>query len=135
MAMSISSARKAAYSILLAVDRGEGHSDELLRDDAVNALSAADRNLTTTLVMGVLRWQIRLGEMIRQHLKRPNAKLDAEIRVALEMGAFQLLYLDRIPAHAAIDESVELAKHAGHNFAAGMVNAVLRNIARNGPAA
>jgi len=133
--MSISSARKAAYSILLAVDRGEGHSDELLRDDAVNALSAADRNLTTTLVMGVLRWQIRLGEMIRQHLKRPNAKLDAEIRVALEMGAFQLLYLDRIPAHAAIDESVELAKHAGHNFAAGMVNAVLRNIARNGPAA
>ena len=42
------------------------------------------------------------------------------------MGAFQLLHLDRVPAHAAIDESVELAKQAGHKFAAGMVNAVLR---------
>jgi 16S rRNA (cytosine967-C5)-methyltransferase len=132
--MGISAARKAAYRILLAVERGEGHSDDLLRDDAVHAMSASDRNLATTLVMGVLRWQIRLDEMIRQQLKRPNAKLDAEIRVALAMGAFQLLYLDRIPAHAAIDESVELAKRAGHNFAAGMVNAVLRSMARSAPA-
>jgi 16S rRNA (cytosine967-C5)-methyltransferase len=133
--MGISAARKAAYRILLAVERGEGHSDDLLRDDGVHAMSAPDRNLATTLVMGVLRWQIRLDEMIRQQLKRPNAKLDAEIRVALAMGAFQLLYLDRIPAHAAIDESVELAKRAGHNFAAGMVNAVLRSMARSAPAA
>ena len=50
--------------------------------------------------------------------------------IALRLGAFQLLHLDRIPAHAAIDESVELAKQAGHRFASGMVNAVLRGIAR-----
>ena len=61
-------------------------------------------------------------------LKRPNAKLDAEILIALRMGAFQLLHLDRIPARAAIDESVELAKQAGHKFASGMVNAVLRKL-------
>jgi 16S rRNA (cytosine967-C5)-methyltransferase len=129
--MGISAARKAAYKILLAVERGEGHSDELLRDDDVNVLSGADRNLATTLVMGVLRWKMLLDEVIRPLLKRPNAKLDAEIRVALQLGAFQLLFLDRIPAHAAIDESVELAKRAGHKFAAGMVNAVLRSIARS----
>ena len=63
---------------------------------------------------------------------KPNAKLDAEVLIALRLGAFQLLYLDRIPAHAAIDESVELAKQAGHRFASGMVNAVLRGIARGG---
>ena len=60
-------------------------------------------------------------------LKRPNAKLDPEVRIALRLGAFQILHLDRIPARAAIDESVELAKQAGHRFASGMVNAVLRN--------
>ena len=49
--------------------------------------------------------------------------------IALRMGAFQLLHLDRIPARAAIDESVELAKQAGHRFASGMVNAVLRKLA------
>jgi 16S rRNA (cytosine967-C5)-methyltransferase len=126
----ISPARGAAYKVLLAVDRGEAHSDELLRADAVSALSTADRNLTTTLVMGVLRWQLQIDQKIRSYLAKPNAKLDPEIRAALRLGAFQLLRLDRIPAHAAIDESVELAKQAGHKFAAGMVNAVLRNIAR-----
>ncbi len=50
--------------------------------------------------------------------------------IALRLGAFQLLHMDRIPAHAAIDESVELAKQAGHRFASGMVNAVLRKLAQ-----
>lgn len=128
----VSPARKAAFNILLAVERGKSHSGDLLRGKAVNALSAADRNLATVLVLGVLRWQIRLDARIRLLLKRPGAKLDAEILIALRLGAFQLLYLDRIPAHAAIDESVELAKQAGHRFAAAMVNAVLRSIARDG---
>ncbi len=120
--------------ILLAVERGESRCDDLLRGKSVHALSAADRNLATALVLGVLRWQILLDEQIRPLLKRPNAKLDSEVLIALRLGAFQLLHLDRIPAHAAIDESVELAKQAGHRFAAGMVNAVLRKLARDGPA-
>src|SRR5207253_711213 len=65
----------------------------------------------------------------RQLLKHPNAKLDAEVLLALRLGAFQLLHMDRIPAHAAIDESVEITKQAGHRFASGMVNAVLRKLA------
>jgi 16S rRNA (cytosine967-C5)-methyltransferase len=124
----VSPARRAAYDILLTLERGRAHSDDLLRGRAVNALSAADRNLATTLVLGVLRWQIRLDHQLRPLLKRPNARLDAEILVALRLGVFQLLHLDRIPAHAAIDESVELAKQAGHSFAARMVNAVLRKL-------
>lgn len=126
----VSPARSEAYKILLAVERGESHSDDLLRGHAVNALSAADRNLATALVLGVLRWQVRLDQQLRPLLKRPGAKLEPEISIALRLGAFQLLHLDRIPAHAAIDESVELAKRAGHRFAAGMVNAVLRKLAR-----
>jgi 16S rRNA (cytosine967-C5)-methyltransferase len=125
----ISPARKAAFEILLAVERGPGHSDVLLRGKPVARLSAQDRNLTTTLVLGSLRRQIALDAQIRPLLKRPNAKLDVEVLIALRLGAFQLLHLDRIPAHAAIDESVELARNAGHRFASGMVNAVLRKIA------
>ena len=126
---TISPARKAAFGILMAVERGHSHSDDLLRGKSVNALSAADRNLATALVLGVLRWQIRLDHQLQSLLKRPNAKLDPEVRIALRIGAFQLLHLDRIPARAAIDESVELAKQAGHRFASGMVNAVLRKLA------
>jgi hypothetical protein len=65
----------------------------------------------------------------RPLLSKPNARLDPEVRIALRLGALQLLFLDRIPAHAAIGESVALAKSAGHKFASGMVNAVLRKLA------
>jgi len=130
----VSPARKAAFDVLLAVERGHSHSDDLLRSKAVNALSAPDRHLATALVLGVLRWQIQLDHATSALLTRPNAKLDAEIRIALRMGAFQILHLDRIPARAAIDESVGLAKQAGHRFASGMVNAVLRKLAAAPPA-
>jgi 16S rRNA (cytosine967-C5)-methyltransferase len=125
----ISSARKAAFKVLMAVERGQSHFDDLLRGRAVNALSAPDRNLATALVLGVLRWQIRLDHQLQTLLKRPQGRLDPEIRIALRLGAFQILHMDRIPARSAIDESVELAKQAGHRFASGMVNAVLRKLA------
>ncbi len=131
---AVSHARKAAFAILTAVERGKSHSDDLLRGKPVAALSMADRNLATALVLGVLRWQIQLDDQIRKLLARPGVKLDAEIRIALRLGAFQLLHMDRIPARAAIDESVELAKQAGHRFASGMVNAVLRKLALAPPA-
>jgi 16S rRNA (cytosine967-C5)-methyltransferase len=126
----ISPARKAAFAILLAVEHGRAHSDDLLRAEAVAALSEQDRGLATALVLGVLRWQIALDKRVRPLLKRPGAKLDVEVRVALRLGAYQLLHMDRIPARAAIDESVELAKVAGHRFASAMINAVLRRLAQ-----
>jgi len=131
----ISVARKAAFNILLAVERGQSHSDDLLRSKAVNDLSAPDRNLATALVLGVLRWQIQLDHEFHALLSHPDAKLDPEVRIALRLGAFQILHMDRIPARAAIDESVELAKQIGQRFASGMVTAVLRKLAKPSQAA
>ena len=125
----VSPARKAAFQILLKIEGGTAHSDDLLRGSAVTALAPVDRNLATALVLGVLRTQLRLDAALRPLLARPGARLDAEVRIALRLGAYQLLHMDRIPARAAIDESVELTKQSGHRFASGMVNAVLRKLA------
>jgi 16S rRNA (cytosine967-C5)-methyltransferase len=92
-------------------------------------LSPEDRNLATTLVMGVLRWQIALDARVRGLLQRPEQRLAEPVAIALRMGAFQLLHLERIPAHAALSESVELCRAAGEPHATGMVNAVLRKLA------
>jgi 16S rRNA (cytosine967-C5)-methyltransferase len=138
---AISLARKVAFNVLLAVERGNAHdpyaahADDLLRAKSIDALSPADRHLATTLVLGVLRWQIRLDDELKLLIKKTNAKLDPEVSIALRMGAFQLRFLDRVPAHAAIDDGVELTKHSGHRFASGLVNAVLRKLATAGPAA
>lgn len=126
---SIAPARASAFEILLAIERGAGNSDELLHQHAIDELSSQDRNLTTNLVMGVLRWQIALDRRISALLTKPKAQLDISVRIALRLGAFQLLCLDRVPVYAAIGESVELAKRGGNKFAAGMVNAILRKIA------
>ena len=125
----IAPARSAAFEILLKVEQNAGHCDELLRSDLVDRLSQVDRNLCTNLVMGTLRWQIALDARINELLARPDTRLDNEVRTALRLGAFQILYLDRIPSHAAVMDSVELVKQSGQSFASGMVNAVLRKIA------
>ena len=125
----ITPARLAAFEILKLVGEGKGHSDELLHSAGVNALSPEDRNLTTALVMGVLRWQIALDARVRGLLQRPEQRLAEPVAIALRMGAFQLLHLERIPAHAALSESVELCRAAGEPHATGMVNAVLRKLA------
>src|SRR5260370_11117540 len=121
--------RLTAFEILTLIGQNKGHSDELLHSARVDALSPEDRNLATTLVMGVLRWQIALDARIRTLLQRPEQRLAEPVAVALRIGAFQLLHLDRIPAHAALSESVELCRAAGEPHATGMVNAVLRKVA------
>lgn len=126
----ISPARRAAFDVLLAIERGASHADDLLRAPEVNALGQQDKNLATALVYGVLRWQILLDHQFLELLTHPNVRLDPEVAVALRLGAFQLRRMDRIPAHAAIGESVELCKIGGHRFAARMVNAVLRKVPR-----
>jgi 16S rRNA (cytosine967-C5)-methyltransferase len=125
----VTPARLAAFEILKLVGEGKGHSDELLHSARVDALSPEDRNLTTALVMGVLRWQIALDARVRSLLQRPEQRLAEPVAIALRIGAFQLLHMDKIPAHAALSESVELCKVAGEPHAAGMVNAVLRKVA------
>jgi 16S rRNA (cytosine967-C5)-methyltransferase len=127
----VTAARMAAFRVLLAMERSSNtHCDELLRAPAMESLSQADRNLTTALVMGVLRWQLALDVILARYLQRKSV-LDTEVAIALRIGAWQLLGMDRIPVHAALTESVELTKVNGHIFASGLVNAVLRRVAEN----
>jgi 16S rRNA (cytosine967-C5)-methyltransferase len=125
----VSAARRVAFEILMLVEAGKGHSDDLLRGPRMEELSEADKHLATALVMGVLRWQIALDAGVRRFLERPDQKIAEPVAMALRMGAFQLLHMDRIPAHAALSESVELCRAAGQPHATGMVNAILRKVA------
>jgi 16S rRNA (cytosine967-C5)-methyltransferase len=130
----ITPARRVAYEILTLVAAGKGHSDELLHGVRMDTLSDADCHLATALVMGVLRWEIALDGVIRRYLQRPDQKLAEPVALVLRLGAFQLLHMDRIPAHAALSESVEMCRAAGHPHAAGMVNAILRKVSTAGEA-
>jgi 16S rRNA (cytosine967-C5)-methyltransferase len=128
MPSRVTPARMAAFRVLLAMERSSNtHSDDLLRAPAIESLTQADRNLTTALVMGVLRWQLALDAVAAGYLQR-KSQLDPAVAIALRLGAFQLLKMDRIPAHAALAESVEITKVSGHAYASGMVNAILRRI-------
>ena len=129
MPAAIAPARQAAFDILRKVGLELGNSDSLLHSHQVDALSEPDRNLCTTLVLGTLRWQRVLDAECRRFLSRPDLSLPEDAMLALRVGAYQLLFLDRIPAHAAIFESVEWVKHSGGARQAGLVNAVLRKVA------
>ena len=125
----VAPARQVAFALLLRIEAGKAHSDTALRAGAVEALREQDRHLVTTLVMGVLRWRIALDAVVRGLLQKPDESLPGPVALALRMGAFQLLHLDRIPAHAVLSDSVELVRQAGAERATGLVNAVLRKIA------
>jgi len=127
----ISPARAVAYHVLRRVLERDAYAAELLHSGRLDQLSAADRRLATELVMGVLRWQSRLDAALGGHLDRKLVALDPEVLVALRLGAYQVMFLDRVPARAAVNESVELAKRAGKRSAAPLVNAVLRRLAND----
>jgi 16S rRNA (cytosine967-C5)-methyltransferase len=129
MPAPIAPARQAAFSILRAVGLDQANTDSLLHSTQVDVLSQADRNLCTALVLGTLRWQRVLDVECRRFLSRPDLQLSEDAHLALRVGAYQLLFLDRIPAHAAIFESVEWAKHSAAERQAGLINAVLRKVA------
>lgn len=129
MAPNIAPARLNALKILRRVEQEQGNSDTLLHSRNVDALSPSDRNLCTAIVLGTLRWQRVLDEQCRRFLVRPNNTIRIDAQVALRAGAYQLQFLDRIPAHAAIFESVEWTKRSEAVDQAGVVNAILRKVA------
>ena len=106
----------AFSSILLAADRPE--------------LNAPDRALTHELVLGVLRWQLWLDKLIEHYARRSVDSLDLAVRLALRLGLYQVRFLTRIPASAAVNESVNLVYGARLSSAAAFVNAVLRRAIR-----
>ena len=113
----------------MGVERGAFSSDLLARETA--ALESRDAALAEEIALGVLRWRLAIDWLIGKWSGRPVAKLDDEVLNALRMGVYQLRWLDRIPAHAAVTESVELIKRARKRSAAGFANAVLRKVTRD----
>src|SRR6202158_1883312 len=130
--MAVSPARSTAFEILLRVEREAAYASELLHSERLAKLSSRDHGLATELVMGVLRWQPLLDQRLAAASSQKLDRLDGEVLAALRLGVYQLQFLSRVPAHAAIFESVELVKAARKRSAASFVNAVLRTIAGAG---
>lgn len=130
--MKVAPARVAAFDILFRVACEDAYASNLLTSARYENLSSADHALTQELTLGVLRWQGQLDFFITHFTKRKLAKLDLEVVIALRLGLYQLQFLDRIPPHAAINESVNLVKLHKKHSAAPMVNAVLRAAQRAG---
>jgi 16S rRNA (cytosine967-C5)-methyltransferase len=126
--MKLAPARQAAFGALLAVERG-GWSAEALAAKSAH-LDARDAGLALDIVFGTLRRRGEIDFVIGQCSKRPVEHLDPTVRIAIEMGIYQVWFLDRVPAHAAVNDSVELARRAGKASASAFVNAVLRRAIR-----
>jgi len=131
--MPISPARVAAFEILLRVDQQGAFASELLHSSVYQKLATPDHRLATELVMGVLRWRSVLDEHIAGYSSVKLARIDPEVLNALRLGAYQLMFLDRIPARAAIHESGELVKWARKRSAVPFANALLRKLADSRP--
>ena len=125
--MKISPARTAAFDVLLRIETDNAFSSILL-PKYEETLSEKDRSLCHELVLGVLRRQIYLDRLIDQFAAKP--KFDPEVRIALRIGAYQLLFLEKIPAYSAINESVNLVQRAKKSSAKNLANAILRRIQR-----
>lgn len=126
---AVSAARQLAFDLLRKVEGG-GYASDLLHQET-HALDSRDAGLASELVFGVLRHRPQLDHLIQRYAGRPQPKLDIAVRTALHLGIYQLRYLDRIPPHAAVMESVELVKRSGKRNAVGFTNAVLRKVNRN----
>lgn len=127
------SARQIAYEILLKIEVDEAYSN-LAIDSAVKMYNpdSTDCAFISRLVYGVTERKITLDYAISQYLSKPINKTKPEILTVLRLGAYQLLYMDKIPHSAAVNESVKLAKTNKCDYAAGLINAVLRKISQNG---
>ena len=127
------SAREVALLALSAFERQGAWSDGFLKKSIRSAgLSGRDAALCTRLCFGVLQNRMRLDFYLSQFSSVPLEKLEERVLQSLRLGAYQICDLDRVPASAAVNESVKLArKYARHPRAAGLVNGVLRNLVRN----
>jgi 16S rRNA (cytosine967-C5)-methyltransferase len=126
----VSPARRAAFEILREVEAGAFSSILLATEEP--KLKFADRALTHELVLGVLRWQLWLDKLIEHFTKRKVESLDVAVLLALRLGLYQLRFLTRVPARAAVNESVNLVRSAKVSSASSFVNAVLRRAIREG---
>ncbi len=126
--MTVRDARSLAAWALDRTLRSKAPADKFL-EEAASRLDGRDRRLLHQLVLGSLRWLRRLDQVIESAAARPMARVDRTLRSVLRIGAYQLLFLDRVPAHAAVDQAVREARRRSHRGGAGFLNAVLRRVA------
>jgi len=123
--------RLLALRVLERVSSAGAYADLLLHSSlARSSLNAPDRAFATDLVYGTLRWRGKIDYYLSHFVDRDLAKLEPLVASTLQLGAYQLLCSSRIPANAAVDESVRCIRAAGMDRATGLVNAVLRRLAR-----
>ena len=124
-------AREIAFDVLRRVEEGGAYASRALDAalDQAGALDPREGALATELVYGTLRRALQLDAALAPHSRRALDKVDPAARVALRLGAYQVLFL-RTPPHAAVGETVSLVKGVDHGRAAGYVNAVLRSLTR-----
>jgi 16S rRNA (cytosine967-C5)-methyltransferase len=125
-------ARTLAVEILRETLEHGGRATALLAEGSPE-LSAEDADLLRRIVLGVLRNRARLDEELSTVCRMPLSRLSTNLREILEVALYQIRYLDRVPAYAAVDEAVSHAKSSGGRGAASLVNAVLRNLLRLPP--
>ena len=124
--------RLAAVEALIAIERGATTLASEIDRRRSQLADPRDQALFLELAAGTLRWRAALDAQIGAHSRRPITDLDPVVRAALRIAAFQLTRLDRVPAHALVNESVEIVRRQDHGRAAGFANAVLRALARGG---
>ena len=124
-ANGVKRARETALDILVRVEAADSYADILL-SKGLEGLKVEDKRLVTALVYGVLRWQLKVDWIIDCFSKIKTKRLEHRVLNALRLGVFQLLFLTRVPPHAAIDETV--GHFSGERKKAGFVNAVLRMV-------
>lgn len=127
------SSRAAAFDILLKIHKDKAYSN-LALDAMLDAesFSPVEKSFISALVYGVTERTLTLDYQLERYLSQPLKKLKPQVLVILRMGAYQLLFMDKIPVSAAVNESVKLTKSGGCAFASGLVNAVLRKVAASG---
>ncbi|MFR8011294.1 MAG: 16S rRNA (cytosine(967)-C(5))-methyltransferase RsmB [Clostridia bacterium] len=124
------SPRRTAFEILKNIDRSGSYSNlELASQLRGSNYDARDSGFIAALVYGVLERQITLDFILSRYLSKPVAKARFDVRTLLRLGAYQIVFMDKVPDSAAVNECVKLAKSGGCAFAAGMINAVLRKVA------
>ncbi len=125
--MRVQKPREIAARVLQHREKAADYVEDLL-EAPLSALSGADRGLCQELVYGVVRWQRTLDWLIARRTGGRTQK--TTLQVLLRLGLYQMLWLDRIPGHAAVNETVELARQLGCGPQSGFVNALLRGYAR-----
>lgn len=126
-------AREIAMKVIYDVEFEGAYSNMALKKALNNAeITKQDKSLITNLVYGVINRRLTLDYVIGAYSKIKLKKISKYILIILRIGLYQLMYMDRIPKSAAVNESVKLARRYGHSASAGFVNGVLRSYIRNG---